>query len=209
MVNVIDIESRLQKRFKIEGTYQIDPASGIVNVKGSVRLLRKVKQLGVSFGKVSGDFVCSSSMLETLAGSPQRVGKRYYCGGNQLTSLQGGPTWVGQDFYCVDNHLTNLSYAPMHVGGNFSCVKNPITSLEGIPEKLNGEFEITYSAKLPLLRSIVAEQVELRPKETFGSYKKLFQIGDILNKYAGQGKKAALLCAADLIRAGFKDNARW
>jgi hypothetical protein len=34
-------------------------------------------------------------------------------------------------------------------------------------------------------------------------------IVEILNKYVGQGKSGAIKCAAELIKAGFKDNARW
>jgi hypothetical protein len=34
-------------------------------------------------------------------------------------------------------------------------------------------------------------------------------VNSIMNKYLGQGKPGAIKCAAELIKAGFKDNARW
>jgi hypothetical protein len=191
MVNVTDIETRLKKRFRITGTYKIDPVTGVVDVTGDVSLIRQVKQLGVTFGKVSGDFVCSRKMLETLVGSPKKVGERYYCSGNLLTSLLGAPEHVGTDFYCVGN--------------------NQLTSLEGLPETLKGVFFVSWNPKLPLLRSLVAKEIDLRGDLSFtnAKYGEMFQVRDILNKYAGEGKPGALKAAAELIRAGFKDNARW
>ena len=41
---------------------------------------------------------------------------------------------------------------------------------------------------------------------TFGAP---YYVKKIMAKYAGQGKRASLSCAAELIRAGYKDNARW
>jgi hypothetical protein len=34
-------------------------------------------------------------------------------------------------------------------------------------------------------------------------------VSDIIHKYLGQGKAGALKAAAELIKAGYKDNARW
>jgi len=191
MVNVTDIETRLKKRFRITGTYKIHPVTGVVDVTGDVSLIRQVKQLGVTFGKVSGDFVCSSKMLETLVGSPKKVGERYYCSGNLLTSLLGAPEHVGTDFYCVGN--------------------NQLTSLEGLPETLKGVFFVSWNPKLPLLRSLVAKEIDLRGDLSFtnAKYGDMFKVKGILNKYAGEGKVGAIKAAAELIRAGYKENARW
>lgn len=190
-MNVTDIETRLKKRFRITGTYKIDPVTGVVDVTGDVSLIRQVKQLGVTFGKVSGDFVCSRKMLETLVGSPKKVGERYYCSGNLLTSLLGAPEHVGTDFYCVGN--------------------NQLTSLEGLPETLKGVFFVSWNPKLPLLRSLVAKEIALRGDLSFinAKYGEMFQVQGILNKYAGEGKVGAIKAAAELIKAGYKENARW
>jgi len=212
MVKVSDIETRLKKRFRILGTYQIDPITGIVDVQGDVKLLRQVKQLGVTFGEVTGDFVCSDKMLETLVGSPKKVGERYYCSGNLLTSLLGVPEHVGTEFYCTYNHLTNLTHGPQHVGKEYDCSGNfQLTSLEGLPEAFNGTLYVSWNSKLPVLRSLVASAIKLNGQLSFtkAQYNKMFQVRDILNKYAGHGKPGALKAAGELIRAGFKENARW
>jgi hypothetical protein len=170
VVNVTDIETRLKKRFKITGTYKMDPVTGVVDVTGDVNLIRQVKQLGVTFGHVTGDFMCSQKMLETLAGAPKHVGKEFDCDGN-----------------------------------------NQLTSLEGLPETLKGVFFVSWNPKLPLLRSLVAKEIDLRGDLSFtnAKYGEMFQVRGILNKYAGEGKVGAIKAAAELIRAGFKDNARW
>lgn len=212
MVNVTDIETRLKKRFQITGTYKIDPVTGVVDVTGDVKLLRQVKQLGVTFGKVSGDFGCSDKMLETLVGSPKKVGKRYYCSGNLLTSLLGAPEHVGKEFYCSYNQLTSLAHGPQFVGKEYHCGGNhQLTSLEGAPETFKDVFSVTWNPKLPLLRSLVAKEIDLRGDLSFtkAKYAKMFLVRDILNKYAGEGKPGAIKAAAELIKAGFKENARW
>ena len=93
-----------------------------------------------------------------------------------------------------------------HCDGN-----NQLTSLEGLPETLKGVFFVSWNPKLPLLRSLVAKEIDLRGDLSFtnAKYGEMFQVRDILNKYAGEGKVGALKAAAELIRAGFKDNARW
>ena len=191
MVNVTDIETRLKKRFRLTGTYKMDPVTGVVDVTGDVNLIRQVKQLGVTFGHVTGDFMCSQKMLETLAGAPKHVGKEFDCAYNQLTSLTYGPQYVGKEYHCDGN--------------------NQLISLEGLPETFKGVFFVSWNPKLPLLRSLVAKEIDLRGDLSFtnAKYGEMFQVRDILNKYAGEGKVGALKAAAELIRAGFKDNARW
>jgi hypothetical protein len=55
-------------------------------------------RLPIKFGKVYGDFICSSNKLETLKGVPK---------------------FVGGDFNCSHNQLKSLKYAPGEVRGNF------------------------------------------------------------------------------------------
>ena len=71
-------------------------------------------------------------------------------------------------------------------------------------------FRSSYSPTMPLLRCLIAKEINLYPKTNINN-----QIQEILNKYAGQGRKAALDCAADLLSLGKKlnidltMNARW
>ena len=118
-----------------KGSWRVNPSTGLVDVDGdfycSVSGLQNL--MGVRFGRVSGNFNCSSNKLTSMEGAPQEVGKYFGCVFNQLTSLEGAPQKVGRSFYCDGNQLTSLEGAPQEVGGDFSCYRNQITSLKGIP----------------------------------------------------------------------------
>ena len=222
MVNVNKIQRDLDKYFKIKGSVQIDPSTGVVDVDGDVKVKYTAQRLAVKFGTVSGAFDCKDGQLTSLEGSPDHVGGSFYCQDNQLTSLAGAPDHVGGDFDCYDNQLTSLEGAPDHVGGNFYCAINQLTSVEGAPDHVGGSFYCydnqltslagapdhvdgmficTYSKSLPVLRLILYPSVDI-----WGAPP---QLKDIINKYSGQGKPGALKAAVELIRAGYKENARW
>ena len=94
----------------------------------------------LNFGKITGNFDCSSLGLKSLKGAPQKVGGNFYCFENQLTSLEGAPQKVGEDFSCSGNKLTFLEGAPQTVGKAFWCSRNQLSSLEGSPQKVGGDF---------------------------------------------------------------------
>ena len=94
----------------------------------------------LNFGKITGNFDCSSLGLKSLKGAPQKVGGNFYCFENQLISLEGAPQKVGEDFSCSGNKLTFLEGAPQIVGKAFWCSRNQLTSLEGSPQKVGGDF---------------------------------------------------------------------
>ena len=95
----------------------------------------------VNFGKVTGNFNCSSLGLKSLKGAPQEVGGNFYCIWNKLTSLKGAPQEVGGKFDCSRNQLTSLKGAPQIVGWTFDCLDNKLTSLEGAPQKVGSWFD--------------------------------------------------------------------
>ena len=95
----------------------------------------------VNFGKVTGNFNCSSLGLKSLKGAPQEVGGNFYCIWNKLTSLKGAPQEVGGKFDCSRNQLTSLKGAPQKVGWTFDCPDNKLTSLEGAPQKVGSWFD--------------------------------------------------------------------
>jgi hypothetical protein len=104
-------------------------------------------------------------------------------------------------FLCDNNNLSTLVGSPKHVGQDFVCSSNPfLNSLDGAPLAA-AEFVCGYKPKLPLLRLLQYENFRLlmAPPE----------VKQILNKYAGTGKKGSLAAAVELAQAGFKDNARW
>ena len=200
MVDNHEILNLLRMHFNTIGKVTIDQ-QGLVSCTGDVEARLHMSRLPVQFDHVGGDFYCGHKQLVSLEGAPRYVRGAVHVHNNQLTSLQGAPRYVGTSFYCNDNQLTSLQGAPQDVGGNFYCIDNKLTSLEGAPSHIGSRIMLTYSPTLPLLRVL--------------SYKMIFisdsppQLIAILDKYTGQGKKGALPCAAELIKAGYKDNARW
>jgi hypothetical protein len=64
---------------------------------------------------------------------------------------------------------------------------------------------LDWYTDLPLLRTLVAKKV------SFNAPNDNPTVREILNdeRWMGQGKAKSMMCAAALIRAGFRDNARW
>ena len=71
---------KLEEYFEISGTYELK--NGLYNVKGSVKLNKKVEKLPVKFGIVSGYFYCDNNKLKTLEGAPKSVVGNFYCDEN-------------------------------------------------------------------------------------------------------------------------------
>jgi hypothetical protein len=233
MVNmdINQISLLLNRHFDIDGSFTIDPDTGLVDVKGHVIMMsyaaqsKKFTQLPVQFGHVTGDFWCEFKDLTTLAGAPDHVGGSFRCEGNDLTTLEGAPDHVGGRFKCSTNKLvslkggpktvlgtfdcegnllTNLIGAPEHVGQDFSCPRNPLQSLQGAPDQIDDQMILEYAPGLPVIRPLVAKRGCLllnAPAE----------IRHILNdvKFKGKGKAAAIACAVAITKAGYKENARW
>ena len=145
---------------QVEGTWKFNLDTGKVDVVGHVdfhgMLLDSFK--GISFGHVSGNFVCTDNRLYSLKGTPRVVGGDFKCGHNLLRTLEGGPEEVGGDYRCSYNELQSLKGVPAVVGGSFFCSANQITSLEDGP-KVVGNF---YTCRKNRLRSLkgVPESIE-------------------------------------------------
>jgi hypothetical protein len=139
--------NQLCKKYGIRNYTIVD---GLVNVDGGVNLYsRRLTQLPVRFGIVTGFFDCGNNKLTTLEGSPKEVGGYFVCSSNKLTDLTGSPNTVGGYFDCSNNELTSLEGSPKEVyGGDFDCSNNyKLRSLEGAPELIEGEF---YCEKTPV-----------------------------------------------------------
>lgn len=219
------IKHLLLKHFDTDGPYEIDESLWVVNVHGDVSLTSsEFTTLPVTFGEVTGSFSCFDKGLISLKGSPHTVGRDFNCSNNKLQSLQGGPhTLSGGGYWCYSNRLTDLHGAPSQVpgvfqcynnnlnslegapksvAGTFACDHNPLISLAGAPEHVGDMFYISYHPHLPLLRTLVATQVIFTPP-----YPAIVQT--ILDKYTRQGKAGMLKAAAELIRAGHREHAKW
>lgn len=150
-----------------------------LTVDGEVNAQREMSQLRVQFASVTHSFNCS---------------------GIGLTSLKGCPHIVGRKFNCEHNLLTNLMHGPQQVK-SYAMRDNPLTSLEGLPAHIPEFVLFTFNEHLPLLRTLAAKEIWPYPDQP--------ELEKILTKYAQQGRPGAIKCAAELIRAGYKENARW
>ncbi len=101
------------EKYKIKN-YTIDE-NGLVNVKGDVSLYNKrLTELPLKFGEITGSFNCRYNKLTSLEGFPTKIGDGFHCGGNKLTSLKGCPEIVGE-FHCENNQLTSLTDCPKNI----------------------------------------------------------------------------------------------
>jgi len=127
-------------------------SDGTVDVNGSVVLSRRrLKEMPLKFGTVSGDFICSGNVISTLFGAPYKVGKDFDCGVNQLIDLKYAPVEVGENFICSFNNLQELNGSPSVINGNFLAVSNMLTTLNGCPHKIHGDLHIGNNRHLHTL----------------------------------------------------------
>ena len=182
--------------------------SGLVSVEGNCVVGGYVETLPIQFAEVTGDFWCDR-LLKSLKGSPRRVGGDFCCSNTKITSLRYSPKYVGGDFCCSNTYITNLIDAPMYISGEFWCNQcHRLTSLRGMPKTVVGDFCMSwqnYIGLLPILQSKLAGGIYL-----FSNHKvEIGGVVDIVRKYANNpNPKSVLLCAAELIEAGYEEIAR-
>jgi hypothetical protein len=206
--------------------YYID-VNGLVNVDVHLVMAKPTpnRMLPVQFGVVKGDFVVSGMKLTSLRGAPYSVNGDFACSMNNLTSLEHAPKTVraGYSLLCDENKLTSLAHAP--VAEKLVCdhnllknlvdappckflwaTQNPFESFKHTPDHIE-QVMISYAPNLPLLGLLNVAKIELGPTPGYNYQQEIQPIEEILNKYTRQGKVGQLKCAAELIRAGFKDHA--
>lgn len=235
MVNTDKIHQDLHRYFWDANTeqpltelnYQID-SQGSVHVRDADIQGYRVhasRKLPVQFGVVDGDFVIENLELTTLMGAPTKVGGRFSCSKNALMSLMYAPTSC-VDLDCSHNQLVTLKHAP-RVINSISCDNNQLRDLTACPpaqevfaaynpfehfRNTPGDIErvtLTYKPNLPLLGLLSVHHVEIFDPDN-GEY--MEPLSKILNAHVGKGvtnKVAMLKCAGELIKAGYKGNARW
>lgn len=148
-----------------------------------VHMIKHADQIPFPLAEVSHSFFAANCGLHTLINAPRKVGKAFAVNHNQLSSLEGAPEHVGS--YMVISHNPKLK------------------SLEHLPSHIQGILHMDYTWDMPLLRTLVAQA-----GVDFGKWAPEPVI-QILNKYAGGGKKVMLNCALELKKAGHAENARW
>lgn len=155
---------------------------------------------------VTGSFSCAyNAGIHSLVHAPSHVGANFNCARCGLTSLEGSPDTIDGWFDCAHNQLTTLDHAPKQVTDLFDCGHNPLQSMQGAPNTM-GSIEISYHAQLPLLRCLHAQLgITLMGGYTYPPR----EIQNLLERYVGSDKAGMLKCAVEMIRAGYKGNARW
>jgi len=192
MMDKTEIDRAFRTYFRVLGKYEIDN-QGRINVKGDVDAKDTFPgpHLPVQFGVVDG-----SCDLETQ---------------HHLSDLQGAPHFVSGDFIVIADNLTHLTGAPRRVGGKCVIRSQQLKSLAHLPETCD-RLRINMSYTLPLLR-LTETQYRIvwgYPVSLGGMSNPLLKTAtDIIHKYRHTGKAGAIKAAAELIRAGCKENARW
>ena len=199
MVDKAKIQEIINQYFWINGkkktTIQDD---GTVDVSADVELIIPYDILPFKFGRVDGDFDCRGKGLKSLQGCPYWVGGQFDCRYNKLISLEGAPETVGKGFDCEGNQLETLQGAPRIIPGWFDCHDNPLKSLQGAPEEVGSNFILDYSPSLPLLRLLATKSKILFSRESRDNYPYAVRIEEILNQFAGQGKRGVPACMVAL-----------
>jgi len=116
---------------------------------------------------------------------------------------------VNGNFMCYDNLLSSLEHGPLVVGGHYHVESNNLHSLDGLANRIGGTlfFSMLFH-DMPLLRCLNAAKVVIANDPKFDGQEELREI--LNNKqWIGRGKAGAIPCAAALIKAGFRDNAKW
>jgi hypothetical protein len=196
---------------------RVDPDTGVIDVEAKYVNLKVRGHIPVKLGVVRGDFDCSGCYLTDLTNAPHTVTGSFRCNNNLLTTLQHGPQNVGitmgnlnsETYYCGDNPLADLTDLPAQFNGRLQLFYldasklQQLKSLAGLPASC-WVADVSYKPDLGLLRLIELPVAYVR--DQWGN---IHPITEIIRKYKGQGKPGALKAAAELIKAGYKGNARW
>lgn len=208
------IHELVREYFFYDTGFKVGP-DGKVDAVGNWELKYALNdQIPVQFGVVNGNLNVSNCGLTTLKGCGDWITGTLNASSNLITNLEGVPPQVGSIDLSNNQELTSLEGAPLMVRNFMDLTRTKLTSLKGLPTEPGaiGKIAITYQDHLPMLRLLVAKQIEVK-KSGFGySYLESKQpLQNILNddRWAGKGKSHMLNCALELKQAGFVGNAAW
>ena len=217
MVTDLEQLQRLQNRFTDDfswsGTLQFHDSQTVSvlakgGMAGSIHMRRIIPELRWKILRADGDVRFDRCIVDSLQGAPSQIGRDLdILDCHNLTTLGGTFNTVGRDFSLKALDIKSLVGGPKFVGRNVSFKQlHKLESLEGFPTSVGGLVELDYNPHMGLLRTLVAKKVWLLGDEFQDKGR---AVERILNKYAGQGKRALFDCQKDLEDAGFPENARW
>ena len=231
MVNKWKISAMLTEYFRDENNKRLNPATdfdidddGLITMKNGCVGHRQIARgvLPFKFSDAHMDFSVDRMKLKSLEGCPMYVSGDFICSHNLLTSLQGAPLEASNldcshnlltslegctpdcfEIVCNNNLLTSLETCPPTE--QLWATDNPFQHFRNTPSHID-EVTITWRKDLPLLGLLTVKTIHIQNPADKESMEDLEQI---MNKYAGQGRRAMFACQKDLEDAGFRDNARW
>ena len=182
---------------------------GSVSVWGNVRMTKPAGgRIPVRFDQVSGWFQAEKCGLTSFENFPWSCNSLFVAA-NDLSSFNKCPAGL-LSIDIQNNRFENFVGLDTETLDLIEATGNPLKSLEGLPKTPPEEplrIGITYRKDLPLLRLLVATEIDiLDPRR---SYKRFEPVQSILRKYAGQGRSGAIDCKRELVSAGFEGNAKW
>ena len=176
--------------------------------------------------------------LTSLSGCAQQVNHFTARGCEQLTSLEGRPTVVKGNYDISMTKISDLAGIAQKIGGGVSLQRcKNLTSLHGInpgfTNTINAlrsdllevgsmplntkEIMLNWRPDMPVLKLLLSRtqviwdasyRLGMRPEEWTAHIQTLDQFKQIFNRYQGRGANGVMPCAAELIKAGYRGNAR-
>jgi len=210
---VVDLDAvvdTFRERFDTNGTLWPND-DGTLTVDGWVTVKQNTETFGLRFDEVHGYFGVFGTQLRTMDGAPSKIhGDLSIRHCPHLTEFGHGLDVVNGLFRIEHTGLKNFVGGPKSVQFNIDCQSNPnLMSLEGFPTSVGSRVEITYTPTLPVLRLLVAPAIWFTADTKDEYLDDGIAVENILMKYAGQGRAAAIDCKRELVAAGFEGNARW
>jgi hypothetical protein len=162
-----------------------------------------------------GDFIMANQGVRSLKYTPKKILGEFSCGHNDFISLTDGPVSVSGNYACEHNNkLESLEGLATEIGGDLDfngCKKLKVmwNSFDSI--KVGGNIYIPYHINLPLLRLLAPTYANSKIQVLLFDIADLEEIHDILAKYFNveNWKKAVVDCQYELIKSGYKGNAKW
>ena len=128
----------------------------------------------------------------------------YFVNGCGLTRLDGIAKHIRGDLRIFNNSLDGFDgLADVEVGEYILATGNPITRLRDLPKCYM--ITMTWSPRIPVLRMVVNNK---RPEIRFSEPSIPPGFNEIMDRYENQGPGALSACATELIKAGFRGNAK-
>lgn len=156
-------------------------------IEGPVEVPVNTTKLDYAGFVIKSNFVCSSSQITSLEGSPVFVGGYFSCSFTEITSLEGAPRYVGEDFTCYRTKiksLLNVHKQIKHIGGSFQLPNTIKSNVLGV-------------MYIKGLKSIQFDQRTKKQK----------QVEIIINKHLS-GDRDVHACQEELLEAGLGEYAK-